>query len=299
MDLEQFNRKWGEQLALFRRHAPAPWWGPGLIVTPRLRGTYDTWLPVGEYLADLAGVARQHLPDPSWMPRMLRNPRHDASTSALPPPLSLPDLWATLPAHLGGIVTLEASQIMPLLCALAAPPRYGTAAGRYPEQRQQIARFAGSCRAPGLHYLDLACGTGEGTAEIAELLHGVSGKPVRATGLTLEPLEAWMAAGRHPSRPGKTLAFVAGEAHLPPFSGGFDLVTANGLIGGPMCSAESQMTALPAILAGLLSDDGKAAIANNFHHGRRPAVEIFRRLAEAGGWTVIGGDSAMWLERPR
>ena len=101
--LARHNEAWSRRLELWCRHVQAPWWAEGLVISPALRGRYEEWLPIKEYMASIGNVARALLPGEDWLPYPLRKVRH----------LSLPDLWADLPSWLGGKVLVI--QIVDLL----------------------------------------------------------------------------------------------------------------------------------------------------------------------------------------
>ncbi len=310
MQLVEFNGKWGAAQGRFRRQAPPPWWAPGLRLTPAIRAVYNLWLPVDEYLRDLRAVATARLPHPSWCPQRLRNPQQDGGPNRLPSPLSLPDLWALLPAGLAGEATIRSDQLLPLLCALADPPRYGTAPRRYPGQAARLAAFAEHFAGAVCRLADLGCGVGLGTLALAaDLANHLDGR-VQAVGLTLEPLEAWMASHRRlphdplrerqfPSLPDNCrVDFLAAHVEALPWRGRFDLVVVNGLVGGPLFARPAQLAALPAWLSDQLAPGGRVLMANAFHAGQVPAVAAFRQLAVRAGWSVVGPDHDLELGPP-
>lgn len=142
-----FNRKWSRRESAFAANAPLPYWAPGLVITDDIRRAYNDFLPINEYAHDLASVLAEVLPRgrreemfSAWIPKVLRTPRIR----------SLPDLWDTLPEPFGGRLTWDASELWSLACAIAAPPRFGTATGRYPEQlamvRSEVAHLGSTLR---------------------------------------------------------------------------------------------------------------------------------------------------------
>ena len=147
-DLAACTRRWQARLDAFRRQAPPPWWAPGLILTPEIRGVYERHLPVADFLRDLARLAARRLPSPAWLPLPLRGIRgscsHAGCGEASAPWPSLPDLWRTLPAELAGRVTFTEAELPALWRALANPARFGTDFGRYPEQLRQLREWVAS-----------------------------------------------------------------------------------------------------------------------------------------------------------
>ena len=281
--LERHNLLWGRRLSVWSDYAQAPWWGPGLVVSPELRGMYEKWLPLEDYIVSLRNVARSFLPDEAWLPFPLRHRCH----------FSLPDLWADLPPDLAGRVLVDENGLLPLLCAMAAPPSFGTAEGRYPRQLRQLRKMA----RPGCGILDVGCGTGLNTLEIAHELKEFN--PV-VTGITGEWLEVWMAStrslphyARHKVRfPDASANFLYGDAEH--FSQAADLVVANGLIGGRFIFSGKQFRNF---LDCCKASGAKAILAaNHFHQGRRAAVAAFIEMAEARGWRHNGCWNDLVLE---
>ncbi len=315
--LAQFNRRWEARLALFRRQAPPPWWAPGLVLDAALRARYESWLPVGEYLHDLGGVAALALPAPEFLPYALRPAAGCGGGAGHPEFLSLPDLWATLPDAQAGRVPLDAATLVPLLCALADPPRFGTDFGRYPEQLERLAEFARSWHAAApagaaLRLLDIGCGTGQGTLELAAAVAAACGvRSISAVGVTREPLEAWMAGQRclpHDAERGRrfaafalplaaTVQFVAGDALRLPASGPVDLIVANGLVGGRFLRTPQALNAFFADAERVLAPVGWLAMANQFHDGDLRGVQAALALAQARGWQVTGDPRLALLRR--
>jgi SAM-dependent methyltransferase len=310
-ELAAFNRRWEARLAQFRRHAGPPWWAPGLVLDAEIRNQYERYLPVRLFLNDLAALAVQALPHPSWVPRRLRPSCAPCAGCAAPPPVpSLPDLWALLPDALAGQVTIAEAALLPLLCALADPPRFGTDFGRYPEQLRGIAEFAAARAASGsLRLLDLGCGTGQGTREVAAAVAEASGRVPQAVGVTPEPLEVWMAMARRlphdPARERRLVAysathpvhFLVGDATAVPSHGGFDLVLANGLVGGVFLRTPHQLAAFFQGLGRLLAPNGRVTLANRFHEGELPHVAEAADFARGHGWAATGEPRLLWLRR--
>ena len=280
--LARHNEAWSRRLALWCKHAQAPWWGEGLVVSPSLRGLYEEWLPIREYLASMGNVARAFLPGNDWLPYPLRKVIH----------LSLPDLWADLPSWLGGKLLVEENELLPLLCAMAEPRSFGTSAGRYAAQLSLLKEHAWlNCS-----ILDIGCGIGINTLEIAFALRDLA---PNVTGLTSEWLEVWMAQNRRiphdPKReaqfPESNAAFLQGNAEH--FNLKTDIITANGIIGGRFLCKNTQY----ARFLDCCEASGASLIfaANHFHQGRQPALLRFVETAAKRGWTANGTTGNLML----
>jgi SAM-dependent methyltransferase len=300
--LAAFKARWLERLDCFRCRAGPPWWAPGLILTPELRTRYETYLPLADVCADLARLGDRLLPHPSWVPHLLRPRRVGACPLPCPDgPASLPDLWALLPPALAGRLDLAIADLPALFCALADPPHFGTAAERYPAQQEQLAALCVTHPRPGLRLLDLACGVGLGTFATAALARGCGLRDVHTLGLTLEPLEAWMAARQClPHDPQRQLRlqqladrvphvrFAAADVRQLPIHGPFDLILCNGLVGGTLLHRKPDLLPLLSECARILAPGGRLLLSNRFHDGRRARVEQFSDLARDLGWAVSG-----------
>jgi SAM-dependent methyltransferase len=256
MDLSTFNAKWTRRFAEFANCSPTPLWAPGLAPTPESRYWHERYLPVREYCRGLASLLRPALPHPDWGPTCLRNPRF----------LAITDFWRDLPPAFAGRLTWQANELLSLGCALASPPRFGTAANRYPEQLCELRNFLATRKQASL--LDLGCGTGDGTAEMAALGFAP------CVGVTLEPLEAWMAHQRFPQIDFQACDIL--ELELPTR---FDLIVCNGLLGGPLLHKPAEFASLLDRLKPLLAPGGRLAIADRFHGGHRAARERFLAMA--------------------
>ena len=154
--------------------------------------------------------------------------------------------------------------------------------------------------------LDLGCGVGLGTCELAQIAAAVHGTVV---GITSEHLEVWMARHRRlPHDATREKLFHRYPTTLPvTFTYGFaesyrdgsqyDVIVCNGLAGGRFLNAAPQLTAFLETCDTLLASHGKMFIANRFHEGERPGVERLRRLACQSGWSVEGHWQSLVLSR--
>ena len=278
--LARHNKCWEARLENWRRHAAPPWWARDLIITPELRAAYEMWLPVREFLHDLKTIGRTWLPAEECLPLPLR---HETF-------LSLPDLWAALPSSLEGKLCFSPQELLAFFCALADPPRFGTIRGRYNDELAIMRRL----RHPNMRVLDVACGVGLNTLEIAE----ASG--AETIGLTSEWLEVWMAENRSlPHDPLRekdmqrfprdfNVRFQLGRAECFAFQKPFDLIVCNGLVGGRFFHSDTQYAAFLTSCRACLAPNGSILLANHFHEGSKPDVTCFMRYASQAGFTVEG-----------
>ncbi len=272
--LKAHNARWEGRYANWLSHAIPPWWARNLIITPEIRESYEKWLPIDEFCGSLSCVARSYLPDESWLPLPLRSGAY----------FSLPDFWAAMPPCFDGKVCFSEDEVLPLFCALADPPRFGTTAGRYPEELLYLINN----RREGMAVLDVGCGVGVNTLEMASALKGGS-----FVGITSEPLEVWMAQMRrlpHDSRREAMMRRFDGKADFrlgraESFSGSYDFIVCNGLVGGRFFSKDAQYRAFLNSCRASLRPNGQLLIADHFHEGSQRNLERFKRMAEASGFS--------------
>jgi chemotaxis methyl-accepting protein methylase len=153
--------------------------------------------------------------------------------------------------------------------------------------------------------LDAACGSGEGTYELALLLMEKSFQEgsIHLRGVTLEPLELFAAAHcSFPHDPPRTAAYRLHTAPLcasgatekirftledltgpaPARERGYDIILCNGLLGGPFLHEPRDLLETVQRLAGRLKGQGILLAASRFHGGWKKLApdkelrEIFR-----------------------
>lgn len=297
MNLRLHNICWSRRYAVWCRYAGGGWWGRGSVVSLEMRGFYEKFLPFNEFKHSLITIGEQILESPDWVPNILRS--NDIQ--------SLPDFWAMLPDAFAGRVTFAEDELFPLFCAIADPSRFGTSDNRYPTQLQQIGDFVkrtGQGRA--VRILDLGCGVGLGTYELAQIAAAVGGS---AVGVTSEHLEVWMASHRRlPHDAARERLFRRYPVDLSvTFSYGFaesyrdgsqyDVIVCNGLAGGRFLNAAPQLTAFLQTCDTLLAPHGRIFAANRFHEGERSGVERLRAIARQSGWSVEGHWQSLVLSK--
>lgn len=175
------------------------------------------------------------------------------------------------------------------------PSRFnGAGFGRYPDQLDWLRHWLSKRADNSLRILDAACGSGEGTWELAEVLAGNGWQPeqVQLEGWTLEPLEVWAAENRclpHQSEReknyqqrvqslleqgwGDRINFRAVDLLATQIaSAPFDLILCNGLLGGPILHEQSELQQVLLLFVSLLAPGGMLLMADHFHDGWKKQV---------------------------
>jgi SAM-dependent methyltransferase len=295
--------------AAFRSYAdsyPLPFWAPGLLLTAEMRGLTEALFPISRVRA----VFEHLLKSGCRFPPLLSGSYLHSSASWLDLLNRFrPQLRQADPAAILRELAGDPEKRMRFLFALLLPHHFGGTFDRYPGQsqwlgvwlRDNFGRLEGRIRV-----LDSACGSGEGTYGLAELMDaaGFGGKECVVHGSTLEPIELFAAAHaffpHDPDRAGDYRARVAPllagtdavgmEFYLSDVGNAADwneyhLVLCNGLLGGPLMHEPEELARAIGALAARLLPGGVLLAADRFHAGWRLRVpaEQLRALMRAQG----------------
>lgn len=278
-------------------------WAPGLVITREMRSLTELYLPLAE-------IRRAF--DHFFAASLRFTPFHAASLVHTAGDWldALERLYPTVrradPAFLLRTLLADEQSRRRFIFANFLPARYGGGFGRYPEQLSFLGRWLASNRARlacGVRCLDAACGSGEGTYELAALLRscGFAVDSIHVHGTTLEPLELFAAAhGYFPHDPGRQAAyrrhlaplFAAGATEKivftredlanppPPEERGYDVILCNGVLGGPFLHDPAVLRETVARLAGRLLPGGILLATNRFHGGWKKIIpdELLREI---------------------
>ena len=310
--LERHNTDWTQRWQVWCCHGGIPGCGLGQIVTPALRNWVDSFLPWQEFAHSLCRLGRSFLPSPDWLPLILQNENSVCPIAGKEEaPLSILEFWQQMPEIFRGKLCFRQEDLLPLFCALADPPRYGTIPGRYPEQIQVFEKLLQGCNpeAP-LHLLDLGCGVGLGSFELLQTALQQGFRTATLTGLTAQPLESWMATQKRlPHDPAREQLFRSRFAGLKAdfrvglvqkfqLPGRFDFIFCNGLAGGRYLQQDKDISGfLAACQQHLLSGGGRLLLSNHFHEGHRRGVERLLELADQNGWICTGNWQNLALQK--
>ena len=275
---------------LFRsaaRTCPAQLWAPGLAIEREWRSVTETFLPWAEIA-------------PAFRRLISLSLRYPIPADPLAPIPSWPDFLdrfasgtdSANPAPLLRRLLDNESFRWNWLFILFLPKEHGGRFDRYPVQMKFIRRWLArrpSLFVTGISCLDAACGSGEGTWELALLCRECGFRPREVTicGSSLDPLELYAAAhGAFPHDPGREreyrhrirplvetgfaerMTFIREDLVDPAGSPvRHDLILCNGLIGGPMLHGPEQMERAVQGLVRRLSPGGLIVAADRFHEG--------------------------------
>ncbi len=265
---------------------PVPLPAPGLIITPEIRNQCQCYLPIDEVTSAFYRLYRSTL---TYPPIFSSTPFHNA--------MSWADVFATLPpnmqisanpARLLEALLADRDLLTEFLFASFLPGRFYNGFGRYPRQQDFIRRWLTDRNMRKVRCLDAACGTGEGTYDLARILseRGFSPEEAYIDGWTLEPLEVWTAAtGRflhdrqreadfqkHTSwlfeqKFHSSIHFRCADLLIRANEEPFDLIICNGLLGGPILHEKGELDLATGNLVRLLAPNGIMLAADSFHGG--------------------------------
>jgi hypothetical protein len=282
-----------EAFRSFADSFPLPLWAPGLAVEHEMRSLSEALFPVAWTRALFDRVLKRGC---RFVPLLHYTSLHTAPSW----PDLLGKLWpqasAADPAPLLRELVACPDRRRDFLFALFLPQHYGAGFDRYPVQlrwlsgwlRENCVRLGG-----GLRLLDSACGSGEGTYRLAELLleAGYVGERCEVHGSTVEQFELFAAAHLFfPHDPKRQLAcrgraatllespgaprieFYLDDVGVCGTRGGYDVVLCNGLLGGPLLHEPKELNAAIGGLAARLAPGGLLLAADKFHAGWRLRV---------------------------
>ncbi|MRR56314.1 MAG: chemotaxis protein CheR [Deltaproteobacteria bacterium] len=282
-------------------------WSPGLVLTNEMRASTELYLPMAEIRS-----AFRH-----FFSAALRYPLSEESN-----PFQTASNWLDLlqrlrlsqdsvnPAVLLKKLVTNESERISFLFSTLLPHHHGGSFLRYPEQLLYLEgwlRRRKNLLSSELRVLDAACGTGEGTYDLAGLLLkcGIPPHLQQIHGSSLEALEVFTAAhGSFPHDPERqkhfrtfveplfaaratgNMLFFQDNIMRVPAQGEkpYDIILCNGLLGGPFLHDPEMIETSVAALAKRLTSGGTILAADRFHGGWKkenpPAriVEIMQRI---------------------
>ena len=311
-DLERRIAIFAERFRIYAACYPHGLWAPGLFVTPEMRNLTEFYLPLDEIRSAFDRFFTAAL---RFFPFLAASTVHSAPTwldalHGLQPVVSSPD-----PASLLRSLMTDEDFRRRFIFVNFLPSRYGGGFGRYPGQLEFLRRWLAENRsrlAGKMCCLDAACGSGEGTYELALLLmeSGFTVDFIHVRGVTLEPLELFAAAHCYfPHDARRTAAYrfhtaplrTSGAAEKILFSledligsdpakeREYDIILCNGLLGGPFLHEPRDLLETVRRLTGRLRENGILLAASRFHGGweKLAPVEALREIFRVCGLQLL------------
>ena len=305
VELERLGRLFG----VYALTSPSPLPASNLRITTEIRLQSEFYLPVSQVRKTAYRIYRAAL---STEPVFNSTPFHSCPSwadcfSSLPGWLQ----FSSNPSRLFSNLLSDRELFHKFIFHSFIPSRFnGQGAGRYPEQQFIIKEHLSRLKSAGknvIRVLDAACGTGEGTWELALLLSeaGFDRGSAELHGWTVDPLEVWAAENttlphdyertvRYKKSVEKLSRFP--EATVPIFTAinllnykaspePFDLIVCNGLIGGPIIGTINETKIILQNFQRISKPASTILIADSFHEGwkkKLPAMIIRALLHEAG-----------------
>ena len=299
-DIDRRIVTFAERFRIYTAYYPHGLWTPGVVSTSEMRNLTEIYLPLGEIRRAFDHLFTVAL---RFSPFIAASTIHNAANwldalHGLQPFVTSPD-----PAGLLRRLMKDEAFRRRFIFANFLPARYGGGFGRYRGQVELLRSWLVKNRlrlAGGVGCLDAACGSGEGTYELALLLLecGIKADAINIRGVTLEPLEMFAAAHCYfphdLQRTGRYRLHIAQlrEAGInakisfaledltvqkPVGEREYDIILCNGLLGGPFFHEPGELLEAVRKLAGRLRERGILLAASRFH----------------GGWKKIASDEAM------
>jgi SAM-dependent methyltransferase len=283
-----------DRFSLYKRYYPYGLWAPGLSITREMRAVTDIYLPMAEITRIFDHLFSLSL---KFQPLKEASILHSSLSwldflQALQYLLKQPD-----PSKQLARFAVDEMERRRFIFANFLPDRYGGGFGRYPEQAGFLAgwlktkrtRFKGT-----ISCLDTACGTGEGTYELAQMLTDIGFQlgSFQITGTSLEPLELFAAAhGHFPHAPGResryrdrimglvdsgaveSISFRLEDIGEMPSEGEeYHIIICNGILGGPFLSQRAEISRVVGNLSKRLAPGGILLADDRFHEGWKRMV---------------------------
>lgn len=313
-DLERRLARLELRYRCYATTCPVSLWAPGLVLTGELVNQAERYLPVAEIARAFRRFSRLAMTGPAPPVTLVF---HEAAGWLLVlERLGWPVADAN-PARLLRPLLSDRERRIRLLFSLYLPERHGGGFSRYPRQLQALhAWLAVRSGQKGLvRCLDAACGTGEGTWDLAEALlaTGLPREHFMITGLTLGALELFAAAHaffphdrerQHAYRERIAPLMASGIAErmllrqadlraAEDVGEEYSAILCNGLLGGPMLHGRESVGMVVEGLVASLEPGGILMAADRFHAGWRklfPREQLAELFVRCGLRLVDGGE---------
>ncbi|MCL2760467.1 MAG: chemotaxis protein CheR [Desulfuromonadales bacterium] len=287
--LEQQCKKLKNLFKVFASTSPVPEWSYGIVITDEMRKQSELYLPLAEIAPAfnyLCLTACKYKPFLEVLPLNCSLSWVDALVKFKMPEISFN------PGKLLYNISTDEKLRQRFLASVFLPLRYGGNFGRYPKQSKFLQNRLKTMNTKGIkniRILDAACGSGEGTYEVAKILieTGFAPEECQIDGITIEPLELVAAAyGEFPGYPDRSsefrkfaepiarsggdrmIKFRQGDiSSKTAYKGKYDIIICNGLLGGPLLHKVDNLKKVANLFATHLKYGGTVLVANHFHSG--------------------------------
>jgi chemotaxis methyl-accepting protein methylase len=321
-DLTSRISRLNERFRVYAACSPHAAWAPGLVLTKEMRNESEVYLPMNEIrraFDRLFAIALKYEP---FKP-----------ASAVHSAISWLDVLNRLQQFVSGAnpgsmlerLMSDGNYRTEFLFSLFLPKNFGSGLARYPVQSLYLLNWLRKTGPTGLiRCLDAACGSGEGTFELALMLHneGFRSESIEINGTTIEPLELFAAAhamfphnqirqDRYRRRFRQIFTGPLKERILfrredLGFSdekpGEYSIILCNGLLGGPLLSDRTAVEKVVAGLCSRLRPGGILLAADRFHGGwkKRASGDIVGdMLSRCGLLTLPVGEGVCGVKGSR
>ncbi|RNC72257.1 MAG: chemotaxis protein CheR [Desulfuromonadales bacterium] len=300
------------QFSTYAATVPFGLWGPGLAISPEMRGMTEALLP----LHGIRRAFRRLLSRTLHLPFSFDGTPLQTSASWLDCLERLDSPFQEVnPSRLLARLAADGNLRQQFLFSLLVPRRHGASFDRYPGQSAFLQRWLKEQQfSRPLRCLDAACGAGEGTYGLARLLlnAGFAPQSFCIRGTSREPLEIFTAVhGCFPHDPPRqetcrrfraelgtagaldAISFAVEDLTDAGTGKRYDIIICNGILGGPFVNRREALRRVVAELAHRLSPGGMLLAADRFHHGwkRLAPPELHAEiLAEAGLSVMPAGE---------
>ncbi len=315
-DLQSRIYRLAERFRVYAARSPHGLWAPGLALTREMTGTSEIYLPLDEIRRAFDRLFTLSLRFSPFLPASAVH----TSTSWLDALHRLqPLVREANPALLLRHLMADEEYRCRFLFSLFLPHHYGGNFVRYPAQGALLRNWLTATRPRGMvRCLDAACGSGEGSYELAMLLLdlGYAPKNLEVHGVTVEPLELFAAAhGWFPHDPQRQAAyrrrirrfFADGTAERIEFyredlieregaaGAAYDVIICNGLLGGPLLNEREKLAGTVGRLCARLKPGGILLAADRFHGGwkRATPADVLGEMLAVNGLTLLASDEGV------
>ncbi len=321
-DLLRRLEKLEERFRVYAVTCPLGLWAPGLALLPELGRMTELYLPMAEIKRAFHRLCTLAF----RIPPVSADPFRSANWIDCLAMLN-PEFRSANPGALFRLLAADEALRRRFFFAVFLPGRHGGNFNRYPEQTAFVRSWLTRNRlrlGSTVRCLDAACGTGEGTFDLALLLaeEGMSPECTEVHGSTVEPLELFAAA--HAFFPNDMERQQAYRRRIQPLIasgtverirfrqedlsrsepgevGVYDVILCNGLLGGPSLHDRGEIAHIVRRLVGRMRPGGVLLSADRFHEGWKKYVssEELGAIFQVSGLTLLSVGDGVGGMKPR